>query len=181
MKLKIIFTAAFCLIAGALAVSAQQKTDYSGSWTLDVSKSKLSERSPVESMTMDVTQTDNDISVDTKTVRKPRPEGEGRGGGMGRPGGGMGGGMMGGGDAKRTYTLDGKESDGGDISLKAKTEKDGKLKLTQSRNIETPMGSINVKTVETWQLTDEGKTLKVVRETETPRGSQTSEMIFTKN
>lgn len=75
--------ASFCLIAGALAVSAQQKTDYSGSWTLDVSKSKLSERSPVESMTMDVTQTDNDISVDTKTVRKPRPEGEGRGGGMG--------------------------------------------------------------------------------------------------
>lgn len=93
----------------------------------------------------------------------------------------MGGGMMGRGDAKRTYTLDGKESDDGDISLKAKTEKDGKLKLTQSRNIETPMGSINVKTVETWQLTDEGKTLKVVRETETPRGSQTSEMIFTKN
>ncbi len=158
------------MLLGVGIVAAQDKANYAGSWTLDVSKSKLSERSPIESMTMNVAQTDKDISVETKTVRKPRPEGESRGGGM-----------MGGGDANYTYNLDGKESTDGDVSLKSKLEKDGKLKLIQTRSFDSPMGAMTIKTVETWQLLDEGKTLKIYRDTETPRGTQSSEMVFTKS
>jgi hypothetical protein len=175
MKIKIVLMAVFCMLLGVGIVAAQENANFAGSWTLDVSKSKLSERSPIESMTMNVTQTDKDLSLETKTVRKPRPEGESRGGG------GFGGGMMGGGDATRTYSLDGNETSADDIKLKSNLEKDGKLKLIQTRSFDGPMGAVTIKTVETWQLADEGKTLKVTRDTETPRGKQSSEMVFTKN
>ncbi len=42
------------------------------------------------------------------------------------------------------------------------------------------MGAMTVKTVEVWELLDNGKTLKITRETETPRGSQSAELYFTK-
>lgn len=186
MRIKIVLAAVFCLILGAAAVHAQDKAaDFSGNWELDVSKSKLSERMPVEAMNLNVTQTDKEISVETKTVRPARPEGDMRGGngGIGRGGagrGGMGGGLPGG-DGTFTYTLDGKEtSAAGDVKLKAKFEKDGKMKLTQTRSFETPMGAVSVKTVETWQLSDEGRTLKINRDMETPRGTQSSELVFVK-
>lgn len=170
------------MLLGVAAISAQEKANFAGNWTLDVSKSKLSDRMPIESMTMNVSQTDAEITVETKTVRGPRPEGAGGGmgggGGMGR-GGGMGGTM--GGDATLKYTLDGKESVSGEAKIKAKFEKDGKMKLIQTRSFETPMGAMSIKTVETWQLLDEGKSLKVNRDTETPRGTQSTEMVFTKN
>jgi hypothetical protein len=37
---------------------------------------------------------------------------------------------------------------------------------------------MSIKTTETWELQDDGKTLKVVRDMETPRGTQSSEMVF---
>ncbi len=59
---------------------AQTKTaDYSGKWTLDVSASKLDERSRVESMTMTVTQNAKEITVETETKRAAPPEGSGQG------------------------------------------------------------------------------------------------------
>ena len=171
MKIKIVLMAVFYILLGVAAISAQDKENFAGSWTLDVSKSKLSERSPIESMTMNVSQTDKEISVEIKTVRKPRPEGDIRGGG----------GMMGSGDATRTYSLDGKETSADDVTLKSSWEKDGKLKLIQTRSFDGPMGAVTIKTSEKWQLADEGKTLKITRDTETPRGRQSSEMVFTKN
>lgn len=178
-----------------LAISAfaqDKKADFSGNWTLDVSKSKLDERARIESMTMNVTQTDKDLKVETATKRMPPPDGAmqgggGQGGGMGR-GGGFGGGGFGGGDSTTTYNLDGKETKISQetqmgavpVSLKAKIETDGKLKLSQSRTINTQMGEISITTKETWTLSDEGKTLTVKRETETPRGTNSSEMVFTK-
>ena len=92
-----------------------------------------------------------------------------------------------GGDGTTVYTLDGKETVndmsgamGGKMSLKAKTEKDGKLTLLQTREFETPMGAMTMKTTETWSLSADGKTLTVKRESETPRGTNSSEMVFTK-
>ena len=62
MKLKIVLTAIFTLIVSVAAVSAQNKAaDYSGKWNLDVSKSKLDERSRIESMTLTVSQTEQGI------------------------------------------------------------------------------------------------------------------------
>lgn len=184
MKIKIVLMAVFCMILGASAINAQDKTtNFAGNWELDTAKSKMSERTRVESMTLNVAQTEKDLTVETKTKRAERPEGEMRGNGGG--GAGRGGMMGGGGDMTSVYTLDGKEttvSGGGtgDAKFKAELKKDGKLKLVQTRSFETQMGAMSVKNTETWELQNEGKVLKVTRETETPRGTQTSEMYFNK-
>ena len=184
---KVLFLMAFvCLTAFSAFAQDKKATDFSGSWTLDVSKSKLGERSRIESMTMTVTQTDKDIKIETATKRLPPPEGvgNGQGGGMGR---GMGRGGFGGGDGTNTYTLDGKETsieeEGrmGKIPVKLKAELDGgKLKLSAVRTINTPNGEVSVTTRETWALSEDGKTLTVKRDTESPRGTNSSEMVFTK-
>jgi hypothetical protein len=184
MKKALFLTALFCLLAvSAFAQDNKKATDFSGGWTLDAGKSKLGERARIESMTMTVTQTDKDIKVETATKRLPPPEGAGggQGGGMRRGGG------FGGGDGTTTYTLDGKETsieaDGpmGKIPVKLKAELEpGKLKLTSSRTFNTQMGEATMTTKEIWTLSDDGKTLTVKRDTETPRGTNSSEMVFTK-
>lgn len=190
MNRRVFLMAIFSLFLATAAVSAQEKTaDFSGNWELDVAKSKLGDRMRVESMTMNVAQTGKELKVESTTKRAPRPESDTNGGGMNR-GGGMGrGGMMGGdGTQTVTYSLDGKETKaaaagqmgGGDTTLKAKFEKDGKLKLSASRNFNGQMGEMTITVKETWELADGGKTLKVTREMETPRGTQSAEMIFNK-
>src|SRR5215204_7573455 len=103
MKKVLFFTAFVCLLAiSAFAQDTKKAADFSGSWTLDVSKSKLDERARIESMTLTVAQTAKDIKVDSKTTRTPRPDGAAGGSGMGGGRGGFGG------DSSMTYTLDGK-------------------------------------------------------------------------
>ena len=100
--------------------------------------------------------------------------------------GGMGRGMMDG-TQTVTYSLDGKETkmetpgipNAGE-TLKAKVEKDGKLKLSNSRTVNGQQGEMTLTTKETWELMDGGKTLKITRDRESPRGKETSEMYFTK-
>jgi hypothetical protein len=140
----------------------------------------------IESMTMTVTQTEKELKYSTATKRAPRPEGEmgGPGGGQGRGGMRGGGGM--GGDNTFTFSLEGKETTaevqgfGGPSTakLKATLEKDGKLKLSNSRSMSTPMGDIEITTKETWVLSADGKTLTVTKVTNSPRGETTSEMVF---
>ncbi|MBC7899380.1 MAG: hypothetical protein H7070_04950 [Saprospiraceae bacterium] len=182
MKKIIFLTAAICLFSFA---AFAQKADFSGTWTLDVAKSKLGERARIESMTMTVAQTDKDIRVDTKTVRAARPEGVpggmGGGGGFGRGGG------FGNGDAAATYTLDGKEtkieqeSPMGKIPVTLTAKLDGgKLNLASSRKLSGPNGEMTAETKEAWSLSEDGKTLTVVRDQTTPRGTNTSTMVFVK-
>ncbi len=185
MKKALFFIVFVCLLAVSAFAQDNKKADFSGAWTLDVSKSKLGERARIESMTMNVAQTEKDIKIETATKRLPPPEGANQGGGQG---GGMRRGGFGGGDGTTTYTLDGKETsmeaDGPNgkipVKLKAELESDGKLKLTSSRTFSTQMGEATMTTRETWTLSGDGKTLTVKRDTETPRGTNSSEMVFTK-
>ncbi len=185
--LTLVFAAAvFAQDDSAVSVKQNKMTDFSGKWNLDVSKSKLDERAQnIESMTMTVSQTDKELKVESMTKRAERENtgGQMRRGGMDgmRRGGGFGG------DSQTIYTLDGKETTtdmagamGGKMTAKATAEKDGKLKLFQTREIETPMGARKMKMTETWSLSPDGKTLTVKREAETPRGTNSSEMVFTK-
>lgn len=179
MRKFIFMTALLCL--AAFSAAAQKSADFSGSWTLDASKSKLDERQRIESMTLNVAQTDKDIKVETATKRLPPPADAPQGGGRGGRGG------FGGGDGTITYTLDGKETQFSQegpmgaipVTVKAKIE-DGKLKLSQSRTINSPMGEATLTTTETWTLSEDGKTLTVNRESASPRGNTSSEMVFTK-
>ena len=183
MKKVLFLTAFVCLMALSAFAQDKKATDFSGTWTLDASKSKLDERARIESLTLTVTQTDKDIKVETATKRLPPPEGTGtgQGGGMGRGGG------FGGGDGVTTYTLDGKETSTevegrmGKVPVKLKAELDGgKLKLSRSSTFNTQMGEITTTTKETWSLSEDGKTLTVKRDMESPRGTNSSEMVFTK-
>jgi TonB family protein len=186
MNKKFALSAGLIVLLAVAFVSAQNKDvgDYAGNWTLDTEKSELGERSRIESMTMEVRQTETDLTVERKATLAERENNDDgrRGGGMGRGGG------FGDGERALTFDLGGKETlaaptgggRGGEIKLKAEVEKDGTLKLTQTRNIESPRGEITVKTVETWKKSADGNTLTVTTETETPRGKRSMKMVFTR-
>jgi hypothetical protein len=183
MRKLLFLTAAVCLFATA---AFSQKSDYSGTWTLDVSKSKLGERNSIESQTLTVVQTDKDIKVTTATKRAAPPAGAPAGGPPPGGGGGrMGGGM--GGDTTNTYTLDGKEttvevdSPMGKTPVKFTGKRDaGKLILSSSRTISNPNGEVTITTKETWSLSADGTTLTVDGESTSPRGTNTTQKVFVK-
>jgi hypothetical protein len=193
MKKLLFLTAVIGLTAFA---AFAQTLDFSGKWVLDKAQSKLDERSRIESVTLDVKQTATEIEIATTTKRQaPADAAGGMGGGGMRPGGGgmggvgMRGGMGGGfgGDGKQTFTLDGKsksiEVDGPmgkmPVSLKAEVVS-GKLMTSTTRTFNSPMGEVSATTKETWSLSADGKTLTVKREMESPRGTNTSELVFTR-
>jgi len=181
---KLLFMAfAVCVLAAA---SFAQSANYSGTWKLDLEKSTLSGPMRIESMTLTVAQTDKDIKVDTATKRAAPPADAPAGG---PPGGGGGRGRGGfGGDGSATYSLDGKEIkaeiDGAmgkmPVIYKGSSETDGSLKLSNSRIFNGPQGEVTITTKETWRLSADGKTLTVDRESTTPRGNQTSKLVFNK-
>lgn len=184
MKLRIAFVAAICLALGAISAAAQTKPDFSGIWELDKSKSQLGERSRVDNMTLTVSQTAKELKVDTATKRQEPPAAGAPQGGMGR---GMGRGGFGGGDGSVTYSLEGKETsinlDGpnGPMPVKYRASiEGGKANLSSTRSFSGPMGDITITTKDTWSLSADGKTLTIVREQSTPRGTNNSTMVFNK-
>ena len=182
MKRNFIFAAVLTLFVMAVSVSAQ-RASFSGTWTLDVAKSKLGERNMIESQTLTVVQTDKDIKITSATKRTPPPAGAPGGGGPGgRPGGG--GGM---GESSMTYTLDGKEvtiqqeTPNGATPVRMTAKSDGgKLWLSNSRTFNTPNGEITATTKETWSLSADGTTLTVDRESTSPRGTNSTQSVYTR-
>ena len=175
--------AALSMLVFAFAVSAQKATDFSGTWSLDVSKSKLGDRNMIESQTLTVTQTATDITIQPATKRLPPPADAPMGGGGGR----MGGGMMGGGDTATTYTLDGKdktvelEGPMGKMPVSMKAKVDGaKLILSTARTFNSPMGEVSMTTKETWELSADGTTLTINAERTSPRGADSTTKVFVK-
>jgi len=198
--------ALFAISMMAAAALAQGKANYSGTWNLDKEKSTFSGPMRPDGMTLTVAQTAKEIKVDT-AVKRPAPTAAPAGGPPaggppaggppgGAPGGGQGRGMggrgMGGGfgmgDGSVTYSLDGKETtvemDGPNgkmpVLAKGTPEAEGSLKLSSSRTFNGGMGEITMTTKETWTLSADGKTLTIDRENTTPRGAQTSKLVFTK-
>jgi len=183
MKRNFLFAAILTLFVMAVSVSAQKGANFSGTWTLDISKSKLGERNNIESQTLTVVHTEKDIKVSAATKRAARPAGAPAGGG-GRPGGGMGGP---GGDNTATYTLDGKEvtieqdTPRGKVPVKMTGKADGgKLSLSTSRTFQGPNGEMTMTTKETWSLSADGSTLTVDRESASMRGPMTTQSVYTR-
>ena len=146
MKRNLLLTAVFAVFALAVSASAQKTTDFSGNWTLDVSKSSPAE-TMIDSQTIKVTQSATDIKVERTTKMKEAPAG----GGAGAPGGGGGGRGMGG---PQTYGIGTpikttRTTPNGDIEISMSAKIDGsKLTLTTS----TPQGARD----ETWTLNADG-------------------------
>src|SRR5688572_6910408 len=178
MKRIFFLTAMFA--AFTVASFAQAKaTDFSGTWMLDIPKSQVNERMRIEALTMTVVQTAKELTVTTETKRPAPPadaaaaaavNGRGAGRGMG--------GRFGGGDGTVAYSLEGKETvveiDGpnGKLPIKYKAAMDGgKANLSSVRSFSGPMGDITVTAKDVWTLSPDGKTLTVVREQTSPRGT----------
>lgn len=190
MKKTSVLMVFFCLLCATVVGLAQDTTaNFTGTWELDAAKSKMPERAHIGSITMDVSQIDKKIRIET-SFRRAEPS-EGKKPSLDRDSVGLcqaGREIIGDVNTVLIYSLDSKENtdkwrmpDGmpdPTVVLKASMEKDGKLKLSSSCTYETPMGLSTSKTNETWELLDGGKGLNITRDTETPRGTQTSEMYF---
>lgn len=167
------------MVAMVFALVVPKPTDFSGSWTLDMSKSKLPQAggggggggmgggSPMTGQTLTVKQDEKTISIETKTE----------------------GGMGGGGTQTVTFNLDGSETKTemvrGEmkipVTMKAKVNDNGSMELTRVTKFTGPDGNERVTTTkETWELSDAGKTLKVHRVSESPRGTSESDWVYTK-
>lgn len=145
MKRNLLLTAVFAVFALAISASAQKTTDFSGNWTLDVSKSSPAE-TMIDSQTIKVTQTATDVKVERTTKMKEAPAG----GGAGAPGGGGGRGMGGPQDyGIGTPIKVTRSTPNGDIEISMSAKIDGN-KLTLSSA--TPQGSRD----ETWTLNTDG-------------------------
>ena len=70
MKKNVFFGAIFSLLVLAFTASAQT-SDYSGTWTLDVSKSKLGDRNMIAEQTLTVVQTAKDSPHASAGDRSP--------------------------------------------------------------------------------------------------------------
>jgi hypothetical protein len=170
--------------------------NFAGTWTLDKSKSQgLSQRMQnADSVTVNITQTDKEITLDEKVTGGGGPGGPGgapaggapaggapQGGGPGGGGRGMGGGMGG----PRTYNLDGSETSGemgpAKFVRKAALSSDGKtLELTSKTTFTRDGNETTLNSSDKLSLSADGKTLTIVRHAESPRGVQDSTLVFTK-
>jgi|SRR6185503_164875 len=174
--------------------------NFAGTWTLDKSKSQgLNPRwQNAESVTWNVTQTDKEITIEEKVTGGGGPGG-GPGGppsggapaaGAPPPGGGQGGGMGGGrgmgGGGPRTFNLDGSETTGemgrGKFARKATLSSDGKtLELVSKLTFQNQDGNeVTTTSTDKLSLSADGKSLTVVRHSESPRGPQDSTLVFNK-
>src|ERR1700752_590787 len=169
--------------------------NFAGTWTLDKSKSQgLNPRwENAESVKLNITQDDKQITMEEKVTGGGGPGGPGgappsgapAGGApqAGGPGGGGGRGMgMGG---PRTYNLDGSETSGemgpAKFVRKATLSSDSKtLELTSKTTFTRDGNETTLNSSDKLTLSADGKTLTVVRHAETPRGVQDSTLVFNK-
>jgi len=157
----------------AVTLTAAPKTpDYSGKWTLDRAASKnlppMFEK--VTSHRIDVSQTKDKFTVALDISRGEAPP------------------------IQQTldFDLTGKPTQtettvhtpGGDrklpMTLKASVREDGRVEVTEEREMRGPEGPVTAMTYELWDVSADGKTLTVHRKDTMPRGTFEYDMVFTR-
>ena len=75
MKKHILFTTMLSLFVLAVSASAQSATNYAGTWTLDIAKSRISDRekAAIEFQSLTVVQSEKEVMVTTSTKRVAPP------------------------------------------------------------------------------------------------------------
>ena len=164
--MKLTLFAAFCLLV-ALSVCAAAPAQFAGTWALDKQKSDaLPGPMAGADITMNVTQDDKQIAVETKYT----------GTGEDLPA------------QKVSYGLDGVEKDfefsgrlPGKGKVAAKWLSDGKaLELHATRTVNFQGEDRTIAITEKWELGEDGKTLKVARKVDFGQGSFDSNLVFNK-
>ncbi|MGE5815125.1 MAG: hypothetical protein ACM36C_11605 [Acidobacteriota bacterium] len=162
MRHKTIWAATF-VMAFAVAVFAQKAPDFSGAWALDMSKSEMPQMGGgrgmgggMGEMTVTIKQTADTLTIDQKMGEMSRTV---------------------------TYKLDGTESTnqgmrGGEVKSTSKWDGD-KLVTESTQTVNGPNGEMTVKSKEVRSLAADG-TMVVETTRETPRGTNTSKLVFKK-
>lgn len=162
---------AFCSMIMVLAMAAVSVSaaapNFAGTWVLDKDKSQGvqgPQGGGVPDITLVVTQDDKKLVAEEKRSMN----------GQAAP------------SRPNTYNLDGSETTAeltgrmsGTAKMKAKWVKDT-LELSSVANVSIQGNDVTITTTEHWELADGGKTLKIHRVRETPRGTQESTLVFTK-
>jgi len=152
-------------MVGYWSVSAAP-ANFAGTWMLDKAKS--------EGMQGQVANLDQTwvVTQDAKTLAVEKSF---SGGDQPRP------------PQKSTYNLDGSETSmemtgrlPGKAALKAKWQGESVLELSSVLKTNVQGNDVTITTTEHWELADGGKTLKVHRTQETPRGTQEAKLTFAK-
>ena len=174
MRKALFFTLVFCM--AAIAANAQKAGDFSGKWNLDIAKSELGAGAGmIKSQTLTITQEGTSFKVHTQTERNAPAEGVSPGVGAG----GGGGRAMAAGPMEQSFSLDGKEvstdrqTPNGTVTTKTKAEQSGN-KVIITSVFPTPNG--DMKSTQTYELSADGKTLTLTRES--ARGS--AKQVYTK-
>jgi hypothetical protein len=187
---KILF--AISLIAAltfALAVSAAAPTNFAGTWNLDKAKSQgLSTfMQSADSVSWVITQTDKQISIETKITGGQPPAGAPPAGAPPGSGGGMGGGRGAGMGGPQIYNLDGNEATSemgtSKVTRKATWSSDQKTLELWAKTTRTGQDGTERTSTSTdkLQLSGDGKVLTVNRHSEGGRnGTQDSTLVFNK-
>jgi hypothetical protein len=190
-KIFVGFTAACVLLAGVLSASAAAPANFAGTWALDKVKSEglTPQTAAVVSLTLTVTQDAQQIAVESKAEMPPSAAAGGPGPGVGTPPGvGRGRGMgIGAFPQNASYKLDGTETTAdnpggrGTTTFKAVWKDGGKtLELTRVLKANFGGNDVTITTTEDWSLSADGKTLTIKRTNESPRGTQSSTLVFNK-
>jgi|SRR5919198_2952153 hypothetical protein len=183
-KILVGVTTVCILLAGVPAASAAAPTNFAGTWALDKSKSEglPPQAASIESLTLTVTQDAQQLTVDSKTATGSPDAAAAGGPGQGR---GRGMGLF---PQSASYKLDGTETTaenpggrGGTTTFKAQWKDGGKtLELKRVGKFSFQGNDVTITTTEDWALSADGKTLTIKRTNESPRGTQTSTLVFTK-
>ncbi len=153
------------VIAG-YGIAGAQEVNYSGTWVLDKAKSDLQGRmmESLQSITLVIAQTGNDITADYQSKYSERESND-----------------------KMVLTIGGAEvsREGmrgrGTIKSKAAWSADKKnLVVTSVSTFEGQNGTMTINGTDTYLLSADGNTLTVNRQSESPRGTRTSTLVFNK-
>jgi hypothetical protein len=146
----------FLMAATAAIALAADKTDFSGTWTLDVSKSDFGMMPPPQKMVRTITHADPSMKISTKQTSDR--------------------GEM---TMEMSYTTDGKEATvkvrNRDAKVKAKWA-GANLKVESKSEFQGGELTQN----ETWVLSEDKNTLTITNEVNSPMGATTAKLIFTK-
>ena len=154
-----LFAASVVLLLAASAW-AQSTPNFSGTWTLDVAKSDFGPAPPPDSVVMVIDH--KEPSIKSTTVQK---------------------GQQGDTNNESSITTDGKENVNklrtpvGDQDVRSTSKWNG-TKLATDRTLEIQGMSIGMN--DFWELSDDGKVLRVVRNINTPQGNFATKLVFNK-
>jgi len=147
------------LLLFSLTVLAQDKPNFSGKWQLDTAKSEFGQFPAPDTQTNVIDHKEPDIRLKQTIKSEAVPGGEAT--------------------VDRHYTTDGKENvnEVRPQQVKSTAKWEGN-KLLINTKLEIPDGTIEIK--DSWELTDGGKQLLVIREFKTPQGDQQQKLLFNK-